>query len=274
MKMGPTPQTIWKVPAYLPYIQPALTDEAVAQAENQIGHNLPTELLDLLKVQNGGYIRYSHPDLPQEKIAGIGPHFPSLTRFDWDNAREYVSYSLDGLVPIDGDGHWHVCLDYRGGGLPSVTFADVECDEEAGIAESFEDYLSQLRVRIDDELVLEGADLEVVAEVLSASLGVAFGATETRAHGYAVKSAHVQNPGSLESIWLSPNLVARGFVRPEDRRYAELKDLLPGQSPRHPEIPRDCCLVKATVQFRQKVVQACLKAGFKTRPLREYFEMM
>ena len=57
--MGATADTIWQVPAYLPYLQPPLTDEAVAAAEKEIGYKLPSEYLNLLRRQNGGYIRVS-----------------------------------------------------------------------------------------------------------------------------------------------------------------------------------------------------------------------
>ena len=50
---------IWRSPKYLPYIQPALTDNALAEAEKQIGHKLPVEYIALFKIQNGGYIRYT-----------------------------------------------------------------------------------------------------------------------------------------------------------------------------------------------------------------------
>jgi hypothetical protein len=111
--MAATADTIWRVPAYLPYLQPPLTDEAVAAAEKAIGFELPAEYLHLLRKQNGGYIRYSLPENVHNTIAGIGPHFPSLTEFDWDQCQESVSFPLRGLVPFDGDGHWHLCLDYR-----------------------------------------------------------------------------------------------------------------------------------------------------------------
>ena len=59
--MAATSETIWQVPAYLPYLQPPLTDAAVAAAEAAIGYKLPPDYLNLLRKQNGGYIRYSLP---------------------------------------------------------------------------------------------------------------------------------------------------------------------------------------------------------------------
>jgi len=120
--------TIWKVPAYLPYLQPPLTDEAVEAAEQRIGYKLPSEYLDLLRKQNGGYIRFSLPEMVHDSIAGIGPYFPSLTKLDWGEWQEQVIFPLQGLVPFDGDGHWYLCLDFRDSSrTPSITHADIEC---------------------------------------------------------------------------------------------------------------------------------------------------
>jgi hypothetical protein len=56
--MSATLETIWSVPAYLPCLQPALSDRLVQDAEAIVGHRLPSAYLDILSVQNGGYIRY------------------------------------------------------------------------------------------------------------------------------------------------------------------------------------------------------------------------
>lgn len=103
---------IWSVPKYLPYVQPELTAELLEQAQKQIGYSLPEKLVEILNIQNGGYMRYKLAESPHRQIFGIGPYFPSLTDFDWTEYKEYVSFELDGLVPIDGDGHWYICLDY------------------------------------------------------------------------------------------------------------------------------------------------------------------
>ena len=174
--MSATVDTIWQVPAYLPYLQPPLSDEAVASAEREIGYPLPSEYLGLLKKQNGGYIRFSLPDMVHDSIAGIGPHFPSLTGFDWDECQRHVSFSLEGLVPFDGDGHWHLCLDYRkNSATPTVTYVDIECDRQCGIADSFVGYLAMLEIDVGDEYVLEGvADIETVRCRLSLALSIDF----------------------------------------------------------------------------------------------------
>lgn len=55
-------KNIWKVPKYLPYVQPILTDEILESAERKIGFKLPIELIEILKIQNGGYVRYKLPE--------------------------------------------------------------------------------------------------------------------------------------------------------------------------------------------------------------------
>jgi hypothetical protein len=270
--VGATADTIWRVPAYLPYLQPPLTDKAVAAAEKRIGYKLPTEYLNLLRKQNGGYIRFSLPEMVHDSIAGIGPHFPSLTGFDWDECQEYVSFPLQGLVPFDGDGHWHLCLDYRHNSrTPSITHADVECDRESRIADSFADYLAMLRIDVGDEYVLEGvSDLEKAKADLASSLKTAFDPPDTWAHGYPTHRARLGTKSKPEWIWISPNTVPRGFVRSDDPRYAELKDLMPGYASRFPEVPAGSYLLGATDDVRSKMIDACARSRLFARPLREY----
>lgn len=270
--MGATAETIWRVPAYLPYLQPPLTEEAVAEAEASIGHKLPDAYLDLLRTQNGGYIRYSLPEVYHDSIAGIGPHYPSLTDFDWEECQEDVSFPLQSLIPFDGDGHWHLCLDYRGDRkTPAVAHVEVEGDRETRIADSFADYLALLRVQVEDEYVVEGvSDVEALKEVLASSLKTVFDPPNSWAHGYPEHRARLGTENKPEWIWISPNAVPRGFVRSDDSRYAELKDLMPGTAARFPEAPADGYILSATDEVRAKVVEACTRSRISVRPLREY----
>ena len=269
--MGANAETIWRVPAYLPYLQPPLSDEAVAEAEKSIGYALPAEYLRLLRKQNGGYIRFSLPKTVHDSIAGIGPHFPSLTGFDWDECQDDVSFQLRGLVPFDGDGHWHLCLDYRQNSFaPVVTYVDVECDRESHVADSFSDYLAELQIDASDEYVLVGAEIEKLKADLSQLLGVAFDPPDTWAHGYATHRARFGGKDDQEWIWISPNTVPRGFVRPDDNRFAELKDLLPGYASRYPEAPEDSFIMSATGGVRSKVIEAFTRSQVTVHALSEY----
>lgn len=271
--MSATPETIWRIPAYLPYLQPALTEAAIAGAEAEIGYKLPADYLNLLRTQNGGYIRHSLPKMVHDTIAGIGPNFPSLTGFDWDECQEYVGFPLNGLVPFDGDGHWHLCLDYRRRkDAPAVTYVDIEGDQESPVAVSFADYLEKLQLDVAEDYVLEGVpEIEKVAAGLSAALGIAFEPPDSFAHGYPMYRAPLGTKENPEWVWISPNQAPRGFVRADDPRYRELKDLLPGVSSRFPEVPPDACILSTTDAVRAKVLNAGLRAQMTIRPLREYF---
>lgn len=270
--VGATADTIWRIPAYLPYLQPPLTDEAVASAESKIGYELPTEYLKLLEKQNGGYIRFSLPQMVHDSIAGIGPHFPSLTEFHWDECQEYVSFPLQGLVPFDGNGHWHHCLDYRRTSrAPSVTHVDVECNQQSDIASSFAEYLATLQFEVGDDYILEGIeDIESVKSYLSVSLNIAFDPPDTWAHSYPMHRARLGTENKPGWIWISPNTVPRGFVRSDDPRYMELKDLMPGLAARYPNVPVGSYVLSATDGVRSKVRAALTQSRIVVRPLREY----
>lgn len=270
--MAPTPHDIWKVPAFLTYLQPPLTDKMIAAAEKAIGQALPVEYLDLLRVQNGGYIRYGLPDSLNEIIAGIGPGFPSLISVDWDECQDQVSFPLKGLFPFDGDGHWNLCLDYRKTPKkPTISYVDVEGDSQHRVAGSFAEYLSMLRVKFrDDEYVVEGAsDLEAIKSMLVTSLKLKFGPPNTADYGYPIHSTRYGDGW----INLSPNTVRRGFVRQDDQNYKQLKDLLPGEAQRYPEAPADSFILCASGQGLKKVMATFEKSGMRVRPLKSYMKV-
>ncbi len=261
---------IWQVPAYLPCLQPSLTDAAIANAEKVLGYKIPEEMLALLRKQNGGYIRYSLPDMVHDSIAGIGPHFPSLLNFDWEEAQEYVSFPLQGLVPFDGDGHWHLCLDYReSSGRPSITYVDIECNDCRQIAASFSEYLLLLRLDVKNKRVFETEDISETLKELGVALSIPFESTGNWDCGYTTYRAALGNVSSPSWLWISPNKVVRGFVREDDSRYAELKDRLSGLGRRYPEVSDDAWIVNVTEGMEQKIVDAFKKCGIFLRPLKD-----
>jgi hypothetical protein len=270
--VGATEVTIWRVPAYLAFLQPPLTEDATRVAERQIGYPLPAEYLALLRRQNGGYIRFSLPEMVHDKIAGIGPHSPSLTRFDWEDFQQDVSFPLEGLVPFDGDGHWHLCLDYRNDSqCPSVTFADIASDRESPVADSFAGYLRTLQVKVGEEYVLEGvSDIERIKADLSSSLETSFDPPDSWAHGYPTHRARL-GPGTVpEWVWITPNRVPRGFVRPDHPRFKELKGLMPGEALRFPEVSPDGYILSTTDAVRARVLEACVPLGVRVRRLSDF----
>jgi hypothetical protein len=270
--MVATADTIWEVPAYLPYLQPPLTDAAIADAEQQIGYKLPMGLLDILRKQNGGYIRYALPESVHTVIAGIGPHYPSLLGRDLEELAEHVSFPLHGLVPFDGDGHWYLCLDYRKNSEePAITHADIECDRVSPVANTFSEYLGKLQLDIGDRFVVQGPDADRITTELTSRLGISFDPPDTWADGIPVRRGHLGTGDPPVWVWLSPNNVPRGFVRPDEPRHDELKNLMPGYAPRYPELPVDSFILSATEEICQELFDACVQAQMQVRPMTEYF---
>jgi SMI1-KNR4 cell-wall len=275
--MSATADTIWQVPAYLPYLQPALTDGAVAAAEKKIGYKLPSEYLQLLTKQNGGYIRYTLPETPHTMIAGIGPHFPNVESYlALKKYQKRVSFPLKGLVPFDGDGHWHICLDYRkNSAAPSITYVDIETDHERSLAGTFVDYLSRLKVSLApaefwEEYVLDGVSIEAVVSALSVALGVEFFPPDSDLYGYPLHRCRLGAEDQPEWVSVGPNLVLRGFVRASDPRYSEVHDLMPGEAPRFLDVPHDACILNVSKSAGKKLIEACARSNFSVRPLRDY----
>ena len=264
--MGPSQQLldrIWQVPAYLPYLQPSLTKQVVSDAESRLGIKLPDAYLALLERQNGGYIRYEIEELPHTVIAGIGPHYPTITEANLEEADEYVSFELRGLVPFDGDGHWHLCLDYRGTSqnAPSVSYIDIECDDQRKIAGSFEGYLAQLVPSIPESGVwfTPPSNTEEFIKKLAKQTGSKVYDVDTFAHGYPVHRLGRDKAWA----WLSPNDVARGFVREEHIRFDELRDRLPGTARRYPELPDNAWIATSTDTLTRSLRDALASLGCK-----------
>jgi hypothetical protein len=253
-------------------VQPEITESLIRDAEKKIGFKLPSEYIALLKTQNGGYIRYGLPNSIHNVIYGIGPHFPSITGFDLEKAKEYVSMELDGLVPFDGDGHWHLCIDYRKNhSTPCVSHVDIEDNSESEIADSFGDYLRLLRLTVGEhEFVIPSvSDIEAVKSRVANLLSVEFEAPNSYDQGYPIHRGRCGTAKDPQWIWLSPNLVTRGFVREEDRRYKELSGLMAGNAMRFPELGKSSYLLTATEGIRSKVLKAFRDASIELRPLAE-----
>lgn len=253
------PQLLWKVPAYLPCVQSKLTRGIVADAEQKLKVKLPEAYLNILRVQNGGTLRYELPDSVLDTIYGIGTRSPSITTAyvseDWGE----VSYEIDGLVPIDGDGHWHICLDYRNGPVnPPVTYVDIECDSQNTIAKTFDDFLAMLTpIRPNYQFILLGLkNITRLRKAIEANVGHKFGRASSKQHGYkrySVRDDH--EPGKC--IWMSPNLCRRGFVPRSSHYFDELKDVFPEDAVRLSGCPEEAIFASATVEWLPALKQCC-----------------
>jgi len=127
------------------------------QAEAILGVRLPSTLVDLLRVQNGGYtFGFAHPmsqpttwakdHIPLDDLAGIVTD-PSIRTAQNLLQTKYLTAEWDlppKQVLLSGDGHYWITLDYRNGPTPSVARIDVECGEDIQVAESFEAFLAGL----------------------------------------------------------------------------------------------------------------------------------
>jgi hypothetical protein len=262
-------KTIWRVPRYLPYVQPTLTDETIREAEKQIGQNLPKEYVELLKIQNGGYIRFTIPDTPHSQIYGIGPYFPSITQFEW--LKEYegtVSYKLDGLFPFDGDGHWNICLDYRKNKFdPEITYIDTESDYEKNIAKTFQEYLNILVLDADGEFFIEtDLQIEEVVDLISKTAKINFEKPDYFAHGYPIYRSKYKDSW----VWVSPNKAPSAFIREGEDRYEEMKSLMNTTALRFPELSETNLLISVSDQHKQQdLFDTLTRKGIKIKELKD-----
>lgn len=251
---------IWRVPAYLPYIQPDLSDKVVLQTEALIGYRLPLEYIDLLRSQNGAYTRWSLPGQVHDIIRGIGPHYPALEAWDWSSYGEWLPMSVDDaqkLIPFDGDGHWMLCFDYRNSSIaPSITLVDTESPSEELIAGSFADYLRLLEPEVDESTLIipENIDIEEFKNKLANSFSLKIDPPSDWAHGYPIHSMLRPGKEYPEGVAISPNLVPRGFVRADDPRFEELRHLLPGMAKRYPGVSADAWLLAASESIFPELV--------------------
>lgn len=264
-------KTIWQVPKYLPYVQPNLTDDIIANAEKKIGYKLPKEYVDVLKIQNGGYIRFRLPETLNEQIYGIGPFFPSLTDYDWTDYKGTVGFKLTGLVPFDGDGHWYLCLDYRQNNTqPEITFIDTESNYEKPIAKTFQEYLKLLEIDTDNEFVIEtNFTIEELVKKISSITDIKFEEPDSFAHGYPIYRSKYNDSW----VWISPNKVPSGFIRESDDRYQELKSQMLPTSLRHPEISSDFIFITVSDDLqRQDLFDILTRQGIKISEAKTYFD--
>ncbi len=263
--------TVWRVPAYLPYLQPPLQADTVLAAEEQLGVTLPHSYLNLLQQQNGGYLHstLSDSDVPHSMIWGIGPHFPSITDYheqlDPETAETgaWVPPNSERLVPFDGDGHWYLCLDYRSKTVPCVSYVDLELEQDRQVAASFDAFLQSLRPDKPKSClgVIQELPLDDLGKALGESLGVVFDDQGDQSQGYRTIRAAMGTKAAPAWVWITPNLVPRGFVRRSDRRYAELADALPGAGLRAPEFPSVTYFVECTDGLAPQVHAALAKTG-------------
>jgi hypothetical protein len=142
-----------------PYeISTPFTNAALVQTERALGVKLPAALVAVLKVSNGGSLRRTTYDikgkLPRNapfrdycvnRLPGVHPTHSDGFINQADLARQWGL--AKGLIPLDGDGHWWLCLDYRKCGPkgdPAVMHVEVEIPKEYRVANSVAELLAGL----------------------------------------------------------------------------------------------------------------------------------
>lgn len=266
----PVGRSIWSVPVYLPYLQPNLSDAAIAEVESRLHVKLPESYLAILRQQNGGPTRWTHPETPSRDIWGIGPHGPHIGDDDcWRETTHpdiWRPANFQKLIPFDSDGNWYVCFDYRHDAEPCVTYVDLETMEDRLIAPNFTAFLSALEPDKDEFVGLVGISGETDINESRARLNQLFNTSAKEGQGVADLGYPTYFWPHIASI--SPNSVPRGFVRPDDPRYAELNNLLPGEALRYPEFPDVKILLKlVSDNAADKVMIAARAVGLNLRRL-------
>ncbi|MFF4330701.1 SMI1/KNR4 family protein [Streptomyces sp. NPDC048387] len=140
-------------------VQPPLTDEMVREAERLLGVTLPSALLDLLRVQNGGDVAADHDAFPTSRPTSWSEdHVPfdglmGIGRCDGTTSLLDTPYLVEEwglpapLVLLAGDGHCWIALDYRTcgrDGEPSVTWFETDLDTELVLAADFRSFVEGL----------------------------------------------------------------------------------------------------------------------------------
>jgi len=129
-----------------------LTQSTVAAAERILGLRLPTSLLDLLRVQNGGCVTadrdafptnqpasWSEDHIPFTELMEIGTGGHGLSLLETPYLVEEWGL-LSPVVLLSGDGHYWIGLDYLACcelGEPSVTWFDTGSGAELPLAADF-----------------------------------------------------------------------------------------------------------------------------------------
>lgn len=136
----PTPEdlrSIWKTD-YIPEWAVPASEDAIAEAETQLGVKIPGALKEQLAVRNGGYIFLSEETIPFEDTCPLWTNAivdGILEVEEWESAADNNWFDdvsdvddLDLLVIFAGHSEAQLCLDFRAGGAkkrPSVAYVDV-----------------------------------------------------------------------------------------------------------------------------------------------------
>ncbi|PPK83810.1 SUKH superfamily protein [Neolewinella xylanilytica] len=224
------PNDFWDKPVYLPSYKGRLTTSKIETVESQIGFKLPSKLIELLTIQNGGYVNTTGYAILEE-VYGIGEGFPNIGEETARLRSEFDDPKVEYLVPLNGDGHEFICLDYRfDTENPKVTRVDLECNEEEVLGESFESYiendllttqeLHDLQPIYTSTISIE--ELEQILKRYPQFIIMDMGYNLNGYNQFRIDSQSFKILGFAYDLY-----VRKGFIRPSEEKYETMKDLMP-----------------------------------------------
>lgn len=134
-----------------------LTEELINKAENELKFQLPKQLIELLKIKNGGetnkLILHSKNNYiwidgwyEIDELYGINDE---ISKSIGILSTSYLT--LEWLLPkkqviLTGGGHWWITLDYRDNCQePTVRWIEPEAERDVILANNFEEFINQLK---------------------------------------------------------------------------------------------------------------------------------
>jgi hypothetical protein len=142
---------IWQEDSDYYKLEP-LTDEMVKKAEEKLKIKLPQSYINILKDQNGGYIKFnSYPTDVPTSWADDHINVDYILGISLEDGILKSEYFIEewempqGLVLFNGDGHTWIAFDYRHvSSEPPIVYIDNEDEKIIKIANHFDEFLEGL----------------------------------------------------------------------------------------------------------------------------------
>ena len=262
----------WARPMYLPYVHEPLSDNVLVEFEQKIGYRLPSGLVELLKIQNGGLVRYgTSPKHPPSRLYGIGDTYPKLHFLEeelGEEAADYFGFPLRSLLVFNGDGHHYDCLDYRQhADCPQVIQINIDTNRQTLLADNVEQFLQDLKLDTEGIWAVQSEKplIEVVSEFKRA--GVEFETPPPGTHYplYFGKLGEYQ-------LCLSPNQVAFAVTSNGKKLFNRAKNYTCDIALRYPEINAGYSLLLAYDEDLIPLLNARLGGEFNIVRLAELLD--
>lgn len=136
-----------------------LSDENIKKAEKKLKVKLPYSYINILKQQNGGYIKFNaHPSAVPTSWADDHVNVDHIKGIGEENGILESSYLIEewglpqNIVLFSGDGHSWVAFDYRKTKEePPVIYIDVESEQIIELAPNFNTFLTGLYIEDSEQ---------------------------------------------------------------------------------------------------------------------------